>query len=142
MRRSYLVILAMIVVVAVTASAVAVTRPDSAAAVARPGSGPDSPPPNPAWVNPDGTVDPSKAPEYVHVAGPNGEWSSARMENRFASLSCPPLHHPDRQQVRSRTGNRRGLCLPLRCWSQPAPEPADDPYFPRPAEERSVTSIR
>lgn len=73
MRRSYLVIVAVIVVVAVTTGAVASTRPDSAAAVARPGSGPDSPPPNPEWVNPDGTVDPSKAPEYVHVAGPNGE---------------------------------------------------------------------
>ena len=73
MRRAYLVILAMIVVVAVAASAVAITRPDSAGAVARPGSGPDSPPPNPEWVNPDGTVDPSKAPEYVHVAAPNGE---------------------------------------------------------------------
>ena len=64
MRRAYLLMLAMIVVVVVTASAVAVTRP---------GSGPDSPPPNPEWVNSDGTVDPSKAPEYVNVAGPNGE---------------------------------------------------------------------
>ena len=73
MRRAYPVILALIVVVVVAASAVAVTRPDSAVAVARPGSGPDSPPPTPEWVNPNGTVDPSKAPEYFNVAGPDGE---------------------------------------------------------------------
>lgn len=57
------------------------------------GQGPQEPP-KPDWVDATGRVDPSKLPEYIFVAGPNGEpvtcKNGQQLRIRGRSLIAPP----------------------------------------------------
>lgn len=63
--------------------------------------GPGNPPPLPAWVNPDGTVNQSKLPKRIEIAGPNGQPVIGPSGRPITIPTGPPLLPPPSQLVKN-----------------------------------------
>jgi hypothetical protein len=77
----------------------------------------DGPPSTPPWVQPDGTVDISKAPDTIGVSGPDGEVvvcsNGRRLKVRKELLFGPPPATP--AELRARRSAANGHDFVWRC---------------------------
>lgn len=87
------------------------------------------PPPPPEWVNPNGTMNPEKAPEYMPVVDGSGDHVGfARFTELHAAPDAPPGAVPPREKpvkvFSDRNGNNHvGWVVPGRGYQAGTAEP-------------------